>query len=159
MSTSASTRSPASLARRAAWSVRSHVIVRAPAVSRSGRRPRLRTTTSWRSRTSARTTCRPTNSVPPITSTRILDRHREAGRRARHAVDPADLVGHEATDGVERRALNDGDEVERARDRVEVDDGGRAPLIWVSSFFTDLVLPAAVSMSTYARMRFPVFVM
>src|SRR5436309_4327367 len=33
------------------------------------------------------------------------------------------------------------------------------PLIWVSSFFTDLVLPAAVSMSTYARMRFPVFVM
>src|SRR5438034_1741740 len=33
------------------------------------------------------------------------------------------------------------------------------PLIWVSSFFTDLVLPAAVSMSTYARMPFPVFVM
>ena len=33
------------------------------------------------------------------------------------------------------------------------------PLIWVSSFFTDLVFPAAVSMSTYARMPFPVFVM
>src|SRR5207249_11536468 len=31
-------------------------------------------------------------------------------------------------DGVERRALDDGDEVERARDRVKVDDGGRAPL-------------------------------
>src|SRR5207247_4154248 len=45
---------------------------------------------------------------------------REAGRRARHAVDRGDLVGHEATDGVERRALDDGDEFEPPGHRVEV---------------------------------------
>src|SRR5439155_277557 len=57
-----------------------------------------------------------------------LQCHREAGRRARHAIDRADLVGHEATDGVERRALDDGDEIERPGHRVEVDDGGRPAL-------------------------------
>src|SRR5207302_3160760 len=63
--------------------------------------------------------------APPVTTettwTLTLQRHREAGRRARHAVDRADLVGDEVADGVERRALDDGDEVERARDRGDVD--------------------------------------
>src|SRR5438132_4042864 len=67
----------------------------------------------------------------PISSqatTPPLQCDREAGRRARHTVDRADLVGHEAADGVERRALDDGDEVEWPGDRVEVDDARRAPL-------------------------------
>src|SRR2546430_13359920 len=58
--------------------------------------------------------------APPVTTettwTLTLQRHREARRRARHAVDRADLVGDEVADGVERRALDDRDEVERARE-------------------------------------------
>src|SRR5262245_39917840 len=129
MSTSTSTRSPCSAACTAAWSLRSAVIVRTPEGSRSGWRPRLRTATSWPLRSSARTRWRLMNSVPPTTRTRTsADSHGDAGGGPRHAVDDPDTVGDQPAYRVQAWPLDDGDEVIRAGDAIELHHGSGTAL-------------------------------